>query len=184
MGESSTSVLPTRAFPTLGRGPAECCSAGSSALTHSLCCPRGRWRYEPVIAPVPSTSPREVRSSSVRVPRTLGATVSTGDPLGRPRVVRQPNLFGGTDVLSLYGRNGRIRTNRLHCASDAATNRVVQQSRQLERARLVELPRPRPGRAAARAAGAPLGRTPSCTSFARAVSCRARSTAQGAPLDG
>jgi hypothetical protein len=64
--------------------------------------------------------------------------MSTGDPLGRPRVVRHPNLFGGTDVLSLYGRNGRIRTNRLHCASDAAATRVVQQSRQLERAELVE----------------------------------------------
>jgi hypothetical protein len=60
--------------------------------------------------------------------------MSTGDPHGRPRVVRQPNLFGGTDVLSLYGRNGRIRMNRLHCASDDAASRVVQQSRHLERA--------------------------------------------------
>jgi hypothetical protein len=66
--------------------------------------------------------------------------MSTGDPLGRPRVIRQPNLFGGTDVLSLYGRNGRIRTNRVHCSSDAAASRLVQQTRQLEGAELVELP--------------------------------------------
>ena len=66
--------------------------------------------------------------------------MSTGDPLGRPRLVRQPNLFGGTDVLSLYGRNGRIRTNTVHCASDSAATRVVQQTRQLECAELVELP--------------------------------------------
>src|SRR5215472_9294075 len=66
--------------------------------------------------------------------------MSTGDPLNRPRVVRQPARFGGTDVLSLYGRNGRIRTKRVHCPSDAATSRAVQQTRQLERAELVELP--------------------------------------------
>jgi hypothetical protein len=66
--------------------------------------------------------------------------MSTCDPLGRPRVVRQPTLFGGTDVLSLYGRGKRIRNNRVHCASDAAASRVVQQTRQLERAELVELP--------------------------------------------
>ena len=71
--------------------------------------------------------------------------MSTGDPHGRPRVVRQPNLFGGTDVLSLYGRNGRIRTNRIHCSSDAAASRVVQQSRQLGRAELIELPEATPG---------------------------------------
>jgi hypothetical protein len=58
----------------------------------------------------------------------------------RPRVVRQPSLFGGTDVLSLYGRNGRIRANTVHCPSEAAASRLVQQTRQLERAELVELP--------------------------------------------
>jgi hypothetical protein len=71
--------------------------------------------------------------------------MSTGDPLGRPRVVRQPNLFGGTDVLSLYGRNGRIRTKTVHCPSDETASRLVQQSRQLERAELVELPEATPG---------------------------------------
>jgi hypothetical protein len=75
----------------------------------------------------------------------LCSTMSTGDPLGRPRVVRQPNLFGGTDVLSLYGRNGRIRTNTVHCPSEAAATRLVQQTRQLERAELVELPDATPG---------------------------------------
>jgi hypothetical protein len=64
--------------------------------------------------------------------------MSTGDPRNRPRVVRQAALFGGTDVLSLYGRNGRIRTNTVHCPSDAAATRVVQQTRQLERAELAE----------------------------------------------
>ncbi len=66
--------------------------------------------------------------------------MSTGDPRDRPRVVRQVALFGGTDVLCLYGENGRIRTNRLHCDSDAKASAIVRQTRQLERAELVELP--------------------------------------------
>jgi hypothetical protein len=83
--------------------------------------------------------PGRVLTASVSHLASL-SIVSTGDPLGRPRVVRQSNLFGGTDVLSLYGRDGRIRTNLTHCASDFETATVVRQTRQLERAELVELP--------------------------------------------
>jgi hypothetical protein len=64
---------------------------------------------------------------------------SGSDPRNRPRVVRQAALFGGTDVLC-HGENGRIRTNRLHCDSDAQAAAIVRQTRQLERAELVELP--------------------------------------------
>lgn len=62
----------------------------------------------------------------------------------KPRLVTQPNLFGGVDLLTLYGEGGRIRSNRQTFATERKLGAAKAIGRDFERAESVCLPEAAP----------------------------------------
>jgi hypothetical protein len=54
-----------------------------------------------------------------------------------PRIVEQRGIFGGVDVLTLYGEGGHTRANVLHCESKERVRDMVSLARRFEQASAV-----------------------------------------------